>query len=97
MMKFILKGIFRDRHRWLFPLLIVSVGVIILVFTLSFMEGYKNSFIRQNARFDSGHVKVVSRAYAEMLQQKPYDLAMLDIQDDLKLWKAEYQIGRAHV
>jgi putative ABC transport system permease protein len=90
MFKFIVKGIFRDRHRWLFPVVIVSAGVLIMVFTLSFMEGYKNSFIRQNARFDTGHLKVVSRAYAEMLSQKPYDLALLDIDDDLSVWQQAY-------
>lgn len=88
--KFLIKGIFRDRHRWLFPLLIVGVGVMIMVFSLSFMKGYENSFIRQNSRFDTGHMKVVSRAYAEMLQQKPFDLALIDIEDDLEIWKAQY-------
>lgn len=90
MFNFIIKGIFRDRHRWLFPVIMVSAGVLIMVFTLSFMEGYKNSFIRQNARFDTGHMKVVSRAYAEMLSQKPYDLALQDIEDDIKVWERTY-------
>lgn len=90
MLKFIIKGIFRDRHRWLFPLLIVGAGVVIMVFTLSFMEGYKNSFIRQNARFDTGHMKVVSRAYAQMISQKPYDLGLLDIGADLQEWQKTY-------
>lgn len=90
MLRFLIKGIFRDRHRWLFPILIVCAGVIIMVFTLAFMEGYKNSFIRQNARFDTGHMKVVSRAYAEMISQKPYDLALLDVEPELQEWKRTY-------
>jgi len=90
MLLFLIKGIFRDSHRWLFPILIVAVGVVILIFTLSFTEGYKDSFVRQNARFDTGHVKVVTRAYAEMLGQKPYDLALLDIEEELKTWKKAY-------
>jgi len=90
MLLLLIKGIFRDSHRWLFPILIVAVGVVILIFTLSFTEGYKDSFVRQNARFDTGHVKVVTRAYAEMLGQKPYDLALLDIEEELKTWKKAY-------
>ena len=48
------------------------------------------SYIRQTSRFDSGHLKVVSRAYAEMLDLKPYDLALLDVSEDLAKWKEEY-------
>jgi len=90
MFKFILKGIFRDRHRWLFPILIVSAGVLMMVFTLSFMQGYQNSFIRQNARFETGHLKVVTRAYANMIEQKPYDLSLLEIEDAYGEWQNEY-------
>jgi putative ABC transport system permease protein len=54
------------------------------------MQGYQNSFIRQNARFETGHIKVVTRAYAEMIEQKPYDLAMLNIEDEFKEWQTKY-------
>ena len=90
MIKFLLKGVFRDRHRWLFPTLIVTSAVGLLIFAFAFLEGFKNSYIRQSSRFSSGHLKVVSRAYAEMLDLKPYDLALLDVSDDLAAWKQEY-------
>jgi putative ABC transport system permease protein len=90
MFSFIIKGIFRDRHRWLFPLSVIIVSVAILVFAFSFMDGFMMSFVRQTARFDTGHVKVVSRAYSEMLNQKPHDLALLDIKDLLEDWRVEY-------
>lgn len=90
MWKFILKGIFRDRHRYLFPLIIVSSGIMIMVFTLSFMKGFEGSFVRHNARFETGHLKVVTNAYAEMISQKPFDMALLDVEDDLKQWQAAY-------
>lgn len=90
MFKFLLKGVFRDRHRWLFPTLIVTSAVGLLIFAFAFLEGFKNSYIRQSSRFSSGHLKVVSRAYAEMLDLKPYDLALLDVSDDLAAWKQEY-------
>jgi putative ABC transport system permease protein len=90
MFSFILKGVLRDRSRTLFPLLVVGSGVMIIVFMLAFMQGYTNSMIRQNARYDTGHVKIVTKAYAEILNQKPYDLGLLDIEADLQTWKAKY-------
>ena len=90
MLKFLIKGLFRDRHRYLFPLIMVGVGVWMMVFMLSFMNGYTESFIRQNAGFETGHLKVVTRAYAEMPDLRPYDLGLLDYQDGLKTWKRDY-------
>jgi putative ABC transport system permease protein len=90
MFEFLLKGVFRDRHRWLFPVMIVMFAVTILVFGFSFLEGFRLSYIRQSSRFVSGHLKVVSRAYARMQDIKPYDLALLDISEDLKDWKDQY-------
>lgn len=90
MLKFILKGIFRDRHRYLFPLIIVASGIAILVFGLAFMEGFTVSFVRHNARFETGHLKVVTKAYAKQLSLKPFDLAMLDVEPELARWKQAY-------
>ena len=90
MFDFILKGIFRDRSRFLFPIIIISAGVSLMVFFLSFMDGYIESMIRQNARFETGHVKIVTKAYNELISQKPYDLGFLDNQEELDVWKTEY-------
>lgn len=90
MWKFILKGIFRDRHRYLFPLIIVAAGVLIIVFATAMMEGYTTSFIRHNSRFETGHMKVVTKAYAEMAEQKPYDLGLDNLAVRLEQWKLAY-------
>lgn len=90
MLKFLIKGVFRDRHRWFFPILIVMISVAIMVFFSSFINGFQLGYIRQSARFSNGHTKVVSRAYAEVLEMKHYDLALLDIEEEIELWKAEY-------
>lgn len=90
MFKFLLRGVLRDRHRYLFPILIVGSGVLIMVFMLALMSGYMDSFIRLNSGFESGHLKVVTRAYAKLLNQRPYDLGLLDIQSDLQQWKEAY-------
>lgn len=90
MLKFLIKGIFRDRHRWFFPILIVMFSVAIMVFFSAFISGFQLSYIRQSARFSNGHTKVVSRAYAEVLEMKHYDLALMDIEDEFEEWKTEY-------
>ncbi len=90
MLKFLVKGMFRDRHRYLFPLLIVSTGVFIIVFFQALVQGYMGSFIRQNAGFETGHLKVVTRAYADLSSQKPYDLGFMDLRADLEDWKRAY-------
>jgi putative ABC transport system permease protein len=90
MFRFLITGVFKDRHRYLFPLIIVSSGVLIMIFLLAFVNGYMDSFIRANASFETGHLKVMSRAYSEIISQKPYDLSLLDIQSDLDKWRQRY-------
>ncbi|MFO8144627.1 MAG: FtsX-like permease family protein [Candidatus Syntrophosphaera sp.] len=90
MLKFLIKGIFRDRHRYLFPLVLVSVGIAILVFMLSFITGYIDSFLDHNSSYQTGHVKVVTRSYAEMINLKPIDAALLEIGPELAQWQDAY-------
>ncbi|MBW6514543.1 MAG: hypothetical protein K0B87_07290, partial [Candidatus Syntrophosphaera sp.] len=90
MLKFLIKGIFRDRHRYLFPLILVAVGIAILVFMLSFVTGYIDSFLEHNANYQTGHLKVVTRSYADMINLKPMDSALLDIEPELEEWKRAY-------
>jgi putative ABC transport system permease protein len=87
---FILKGLLRDRSRSFFPIIIVSAGVLVTVFLSAFMSGYMDSMVRQNARFDTGHLKIVTNAYAEKLSQKPFDLGFIDIGDDFEQWKTDF-------
>jgi len=79
MIKFILKGILRDRSRSLFPILVVVFGVFLTVLFYCYMGGVVSSFIDTGAKFDSGHVKIMSRAYAENSDQMPNDLAYIGV------------------
>jgi len=90
MLSFLIKGVFRDRHRYLFPLLIVGTGVLIILLFQAFLRGYMGSFIRQTSGFETGHLKVVTRAYADLISQKPYDLGFLNIQAEMEAWKQAY-------
>ena len=69
MIRFIFKGLMRDKHRSLFPIIIVTVGVAITSFVHSYLNGVMDDFVLTNASFDTGHVKVMTRAYAEISDQ----------------------------
>jgi putative ABC transport system permease protein len=79
MIRFLLKGLIRDHHRSLFPIIIVSAGVMTSIMGYCFMHGIMDDTVRSNAKLDTGHVKVTTRAYAEISSQLPNDLAILDV------------------
>ena len=79
MIKFIIKGILRDRSRSLFPILVVMIGVFLTVLFYCYMGGAVTNFVDTGAKFDSGHVKIMSRAYAENSDQMPNDLAYIGV------------------
>ncbi len=77
MIRFLLKGIIRDRSRSFFPGIIVSTGVFITVVMYCWVQGIFNDMFSVTARFQTGHVKVVTRAYHEEEKRLPNDLALL--------------------
>ncbi len=79
MIRFLTKGLLRDRSRSLFPVIIITITVAIVIFTIGFMRGSMNSVFLDTAIIISGHEKVVTRAYKEESQMLPNDLALLDI------------------
>ena len=78
MIKFLMKGLLRDRSRSLFPLLVIILTVSMVIFTMGFMRGMFNSFFLDTAVILTGHAKVVTRAYNEESQLLPNDLAILN-------------------
>ena len=76
MMKFLFKGIVRDRSKSLFPFLVVTAGVFLTVALYCYVKGGETSIIRLNANLLSGHVKVMTSAYAKESDQMPNDLAL---------------------
>ena len=87
MIRFLFKGLLRDRSRSLLPVLVVAIGVMLAVFLQGYIRGIMVDMIEQTARFSTGHVKVMTKAYAENMDQIPNDLALLDVSaliNDLK-------------
>jgi putative ABC transport system permease protein len=79
MIKFILKGIIRDKSRSLLPVIVVAAGVFLTVFLSGYLSGVFGDMIDLNARFTTGHVKIMTRAYAENQDQQPNDLALINV------------------
>jgi len=79
MIRFLIKGLLRDRSRSLFPVLMVSAGAFLTVFLYSFMKGTMDDLVNSNAKFDTGHVKIMTRAYEQLADQMPNDLALLGV------------------
>lgn len=90
MIIFLLKGLIRDRSRSLFPFLTVVLGVMLTVFGHSWIKGAQSSFIDSSAKFNTGHVKIMSRAYAEDEDQMPNDLAYIGVSELLQKLKKEF-------
>ena len=90
MLKFLAKGLMRDRTRSFFPILIIAAGVMLTVLFYSWINGYEIMMIAENARFETGHVKIVTRAYNEMIDQKPYDLGLMSVNEKIDVLNNEY-------
>ncbi len=90
MIKFLLKGLFRDRSRSLFPILTVFMGVALTVFLYSYLNGFVSDMIKSNAHYSTGHVRIMTQAYSKESNQKPNDLALIGINSLLENIEKEY-------
>lgn len=90
MLSFYLKGLFRDRSRSLMPVIVVAIGVTLVVLVQCWITGVLGDMIVFNARFATGHVKVITRAYNDNISQKPNDLAMIGTDELLETLRREY-------
>jgi putative ABC transport system permease protein len=90
MLRFLLKGIISDNSRSLLPIIVVSIGAMLTVLLNSWIKGLMEESIEMNARFNFGHVKVMSRAYAKDADQMPNDLALTGAGQLLNGLKSSY-------
>lgn len=90
MIRFLIKGLVRDHHRSLFPIIIVSFGVLLTTVLYSFISGELNDLIDSNARFDTGHLKIMTRLYDSLASQMPNDLALTEAEKLLLSLRNKY-------
>jgi putative ABC transport system permease protein len=79
MIRFLMKGLLRDKSRSLLPLIVVAIGVMLAVFAHGYINGIMVDMIEQTAKLTTGHVKVMTKAYSENVDQVPNDLALTDV------------------
>lgn len=79
MIKFLIKGLLRDKSRSRLPIIVVTIGVMLTVFMHAYINGFMGDTIELNAKFSNGHLKVMTKAYAENMDQIPNDLALVDV------------------
>ncbi|SMF56626.1 ABC transporter permease [Pseudobacteriovorax antillogorgiicola] len=77
MIHFLFLGLWRDKHRSLFPILVVAAGTSLCVLLQAWMDGEMNSIVDHSVNFQKGHVRITTKAYQEFEDQKPNDLAVL--------------------
>lgn len=90
MIKFLLNGLLRDRHRSLFPLITVSLGVILTIVLSCWINGAFDDMTDFNAKFVTGHVRIMTAAYSENEDQIPNDLALTEADNLMKNLRKDY-------
>jgi putative ABC transport system permease protein len=90
MIKFLLTGLLRDRQRSIVPIVIVALGVMLTIVFQSWILGIISDSIEYNARFATGHVKVMTTAYADNINQMPNDLALVGTDTLISSLKSRY-------
>jgi len=83
MIKFLSKGLLRDKNRSLYPIIVVALGVWLVVFFQAYINGFMGEWIDSSARFETGHIKIMTRAFEENSNQNPNDLAIIGV-DEIK-------------
>ena len=79
MIRFLFKGLLRDKSRSRMPVIVVAIGVMLTVWLHAYINGFMGDTIEMNAKFSNGHVKVMTRAYADNMSQVPIDLALINV------------------
>ncbi len=90
MKKFLFKGILRDRSRSRLPIIVVSLGVILTVILHTWLNGIMGDSIELGASFHTGHVKIMTQAYAHEAEQLPNDLALMETSELMKQLKQQF-------
>ncbi|TSA30366.1 MAG: FtsX-like permease family protein [Bacteroidetes bacterium] len=90
MIKFLVKAILRDKNRSLLPIIVISIGVFLTISLSGYLRGVMGDMIDQTARFETGHLKVMTRAYAGNKDQMPNDLALLGVNELTQSLRKEF-------
>jgi ABC-type transport system, involved in lipoprotein release, permease component len=80
MLAFLVKGMCRDRHRSLLPLIVVVIGVFVIVTIEGIFGGLTSNMLNMTAHYQTGHLRVMTKAYSQEEAQKPNAFALLEVE-----------------
>lgn len=78
MIGFLIKGMLRDPSRSRLPLIVVALGSFLTVALFCWLKGVIGQSVEMEAAFNSGHLKVVTRGFAQESDIMPLELALTD-------------------
>lgn len=90
MIKFLIKGLLRDKQRSLLPVIVVAIGAMLTVLLSCWMNGFLDDSIELNAKFSTGHVKIMTGPYLRNIDQLPNDLALTGVDSLVLRLKKEF-------
>lgn len=90
MIKFLFKGLVRDRSRSLFPIITVFAGVFLTVFLYSWINGVLSDIVKSMAHYQTGHLRIMTQAYAKESNQNPIDLAFVGVENMMTVLNKKY-------
>ncbi len=76
MISFLLRGVLRDKSRFLFPFTVVTIGVALVVSLVGFMEGVFMGMIDMTANLDAGHLRLVNKPFYDEEHLRPLDRSL---------------------
>ncbi len=76
MIRWLIKGMLRDRTRSLFPFIVVTVGVALVIVLVGFMDGVIMGMMDSTAHLDTGHLRVVNKPFYDEEHLNPMDRAL---------------------
>jgi len=80
----------RDKNRSLLPIIVVALGVMLTVLLNGWISGIMGDAIDMSAKFSTGHVKIVTKAYAENGGPGANDLALLNADELMKNLETDF-------
>ena len=76
MIRLLVKGMFRDRTRSLFPFTVVAVGVSFVIVLVGFLDGVIMGMVDSTAYLDTGHLRLVNKPFYDEEHLNPMDRAL---------------------
>jgi putative ABC transport system permease protein len=90
MLKFLVKGIIRDKSHSLFPVLTIAIGVAVTVLLVCWINGVAGDMLLTTAKFQTGHLKVVTKEYADNIDIMPIEYSLVNSTEIKKMLENDY-------